>query len=291
VNNTAIDLPSSITGISLLDSQFRVHETYKNIDIEKVYEVLNGDLTAYRIRDFVPSEESERIVANFQKTKERKPRYGLGNDGVEAYLIGASHIEKTTLEYLQEAKGFENAVKDLYKGTKSPLSLFRNSLVFENSEFTKIRPAELRNMIASESKAVMWNNGGEYLLLPHDDIAQLSDPMQNGFEIQKASRVMAINFYAHVPENAGELKVWNIEPDDDSRHALGLEHSGYPYPLESLSNFDSLTIPVKSGDLCVINGNLVHAVLKGSKGSFPKSRLLITCFLTFNNLKELIWWT
>jgi ectoine hydroxylase-related dioxygenase (phytanoyl-CoA dioxygenase family) len=62
------------------------------------------------------------------------------------------------------------------------------------------------------------------------------------------------------------------------------------YPAELLTEYPSMIIPVETGDLCVFNGNLVHAVLRGNT-TWPKKRLLITFFMAFNHDHELIWWT
>ena len=132
---------------------------------------------------------------------------------------------------------------------------------------------------------------GEFLLEPHDDFAQLKAPAQKNFEIQQATRVMAVNFYAKVPVNSGQLKFWNIELDEATRTRLGLTCSGFPYPAELLNQFQSIIIPVETGDLCVVNGHLVHAALRGDSKVLSKNRLLITFFMGFNNDKELIWWT
>ena len=279
-----------ITGISMPNKGFRIHETYKKIDITSVSKVLNGELAAYCIHDFLEIEQCTKIVENFWNCPKKSARYGVGEDGVEGYFIGASHIEKTTEKYLQEAQDYASAIENLYLNTINPLDKFRKSLL-TNSHYTNVRPAQHNGLLAGNSKAVYWNNLGNFLLEPHDDLAQLSDPLQNGFEIQQATRVMAINFYPQVPKNTGQLKIWNIEPYQKARDELNLTYSGFPYPAELLTEFQNLIIPVQTGDLCVINGNLIHAVIRGSNNSLPKDRLLISCFMTYNSNNELIWWT
>ena len=269
---------------------FRLHETNRVVDNDAVFDVLHGELAAYRIRNFVPRDVCERIVENFWTSDQKVPRYGEGMDGVEAYLIGASHYGKPTLQYLEEVRECRDAVASLYAGTISPINAFRGAIAADRRYLTGLRPASLHGLAAGDSKAVFWNDMGKFLLKPHDDLAQVKDPIQHDFEIQEAVRVMALNVYAQVPPDSGQLKVWNIEPDDETREELGLTNVGFPYPAELLEEYESIVLPVETGDLCVINGNLVHAVLRGNPDS-QRSRLLITCFMTVNFANELIWWT
>lgn len=281
-----------IMGISLPEENFRVYETHKYVDFSIVHNVLEGNIAAYRISKHIAGDVCKRIVKNFWASPNKVPRFGYGKDGIEGYFIGASHIEKTTFEYLEEARNFESAVKELYEGVIDPVSAFREALAAneKNGRNIYVRPAQLNGLSASHSKAVCWNNFEDFLLEPHDDFAQLSDPRQNGFEIQKVNRVMAVNFYPKALPLSGQLKIWNIEPDNQSRANLGLAHSGFPYPAELLQSFSSITIPIETGDLCIINGNLVHAVLRGNCIS-PKDRLLIAFFMAFHEKNQLIWWT
>lgn len=274
-----------ITGISMPEGHFEIYESCKTIEADRITKILNGQLAAYQIHEYLSLEECQKITHNFWASPGKTPRFGYGEDGVEGYFIGASHIEKTTLEYLQESQKYASSVEDLYKNTVNPLTLFRNSLHVQS------RAAQLNGLSAGHSKAVYWNNTGHFLLEPHDDLAQLRDPRQQGFEIQQVSRVMAVNFYPSVALNSGQLKIWNIEPDDHAREQLGLMYSGYPYPAELLDDYNSIIISIEAGDLCIINGNLIHAVLRGNPQSSLKSRLLITAFMGFNHCNELIWWT
>lgn len=279
-----------ITGTTLSETAFRLHETNRVVDIDAVFDVLRGELAAYRIRGFVPPDVCDRIELNFWASEKRVPRYGEGQDGVEAYLIGASHYGKPTLQYLEEVRDCREAVESLYAGTISPISAFRGEIAANRRDLTSLRPAALGGLAAGDSKAVYWNDLGNFLLKPHDDLAQVQDPIQHDFEIQQAVRVMALNVYVQVPANSGQLKIWNIEPDDETRAELGLTNVGFPYPAEPLDDYPGIVIPVEKGDLCVVNGNLVHAVLRGNAQA-PRNRLLLTCFMTVNLDNELIWWT
>lgn len=282
---------TSISGHSLSKEQFRLDETNENIDVNKVFEVLNGNLAAYRITNFLSNDCCQQITKNFWQSSAKVPRYGYGEDGVEGYFIGASHIEKNTFQYLEEASTFETSVDALFVHTINPLSKFKKLIASGKEEKVKVRAANCNGLQAGSAKAIYWNNTGEFLLSPHEDLAQTKDPLQTGFEIQQVNRIMAVNFYASVPEGAGQLKIWNIEPDDEARKELDLTYSGFPYPAELLEDFPSIVIPVTTGDLCIINGNLIHGVLRGNPNALIKDRLLITFFSGLNDNKELIWWT
>lgn len=285
-----IDTKKRITGASLPEAAFRLHETEEALDVAKVFEVLSGKLAAYRIRRFVARDVCSRIAENFWTSTKKVPRPGVGDDGVEGYFIGASHYGKPTRQYLEEASGFESAVQSLYAGTANPGLLFKQALASGNGHPIEVRPARSNGLYAGDSKAVNWTGTGRFLLEPHDDLAQLRGPEQSDFEIQGTTRVLAVNIYAEVPANTGQVQIWNVEPDDETRADLGLTHVGFPYPPELLTDFPNFIIPVETGDVCVFNGNLVHGVLRGETNS-SKRRLLITFFMGQKNDCEVIWWT
>lgn len=278
-----------VTGGALADHQFRLHQTRETVDVNAVFEVLSGRLAAYRIGGFIADRDCRLIIDNWAAAHP-SPRYGDGEDGVEAYIVGASHIQKTTDTYLGEVEKSAEAVCELYRATSNPIASFWEQLAGRTG-LIRIRAAARDGRAAGKSKAVSWNKSGTFLLLPHDDVAQLSDPLQAGFEIQDVRRVMAVNAYPKVTAGGGQLKLWNVEPDDASRERLGLTASGFPYPPELLEEHPSMIVPVATGDLCVINGNLIHAVLGTGPVSADDGRLLLTCFSGMRGHDELLWWT
>ncbi|CAQ82206.1 MULTISPECIES: 2OG-Fe(II)-dependent halogenase WelO5 family protein [Photorhabdus] len=284
-----------IRGTKLAKSEFIVYETSNNISMNAVSDLLDGHLAVCRINHFLLPEQRKKIIENFWRSSALTPRYGDGIDGidgVEGYFIGASHIEKNTRQYIEEVENFRPAISEIFQDTINPIDRFIEQITHFSGDNPQVtRPAMYHGVAAGNVKIVYWNNFGEFLLLPHDDLAQLSDPRQSDFEVQQINRVMAVNFYADVPQNGGQLKVWNIQPDNQSRSALGLTYSGFPYPVELLENHANMVINIKAGDLVLLNGNLVHAVLNGNAISAPERRLLVTCFMGVQQNGDLVWWT
>ncbi|MGH3670448.1 MAG: hypothetical protein ACRDSH_07410 [Pseudonocardiaceae bacterium] len=280
----------TVTGASLSPSQFVVAANDGEIDLERAFEVLQGRLAVHIVHNYIDATDCARIAGNFWLSTGRRPRYGDGADGVEGYLLGASHIEKSVTRYLDEVQECQLAVNLLYSGVMDPLQRLR-SLVATHPMVRCARPARHEGRNAADSKAVCWNGSGSYLLEPHDDVSQLSDPLQADFEIHGRERVTAVNLYPAIARGSGPIKLWNVMPDRLSVARLGLQYSGFPYPPESLEGYPSLVLDLRRGDLCLLNGNLVHAVMRGEAGTPPSSRLLITCFMSFSDQGELLWWT
>lgn len=279
-----------ITGTALAPSCFTVVEADGALDVHRALEVLRGDLAVHIVHDYLRDADCARLTANFWNSPHRQPRYGEGHDGVEGYLVGASHIEKSLSDYLDEVQQSRSAVTALYTGATDPLARLHSRLAAA-PVVRSARPARHGGRSAADSKAVCWNGVGTYLLEPHDDLAQLSDPLQADFEIRLRRRVTAANFYPSIAEGSGQIRVWNVMPDGPSRARLGLKHSGFPYPPASLTEHPTLELELRRGDLCLMNGNLVHAVMRGAVDAPPGSRLLITCFMSLDDNGELLWWT
>lgn len=281
---------STVTGTCLTESGFTVSESSGEVDLDRAFDVLSGRLAAHIVHDYVDAAGCARIEANFWSSTRRQARHGAGADGVEGYVLGASHIEKPLARYLDEVEANRSAVAELYVGAVDPLSRLRSRLATHRG-VGRARPAAHDGRAAADSKAVCWNGIGEHLLEPHEDLAQLGDPRQAEFEISGCEQVTAANFYPSIVAGSGQIKLWNVIPDPASKARLGLEHSGFPYPPDALAGHPSLVLELRRGDLCLMNGNLVHAVLRGMAETPSSARLLVTCFMSLGAGGELLWWT
>lgn len=276
-----------ISGNSLSPSSFNLHVDYQ-FNSSWFEQVLTGHLAAYQVKQYIPAATCEQIWQRFWDMDHVAPRYGDGNDGVEGYILGASHIECRSEDYILSSLKFAPLLKQLFADLDDPVATIRQHIAVSQPS---IRPAVWKQQPAGVVKAIAWNHIGEFLLEPHDDFAQTRDPLQQDFEIQQCQTVFAVNLYVRNPQSHGQLKIWNIQPDLASRRRLGVEHSGYPYPAAALQLYADITVPLEGGDLCIINGNLVHAVLCRHYANLTQERLLLTFFMGFNTAGELIVWT
>lgn len=104
-------------------------------------------------------------------------------------------------------------------------------------------------------------SNGSLALDAHEDEQQLRDPRQRGFEIQQVRTPVALNVYVRVPDQGGALRVWAIQPSLQCKHRLGVSGRGYPYPIGELGEFRWLDIRPAPGDLVLLNGRYLHAVM------------------------------
>ena len=106
--------------------------------------------TSQRISSMVlcRSMPAAEMSANFWASTERVPRYGEGEDGVEAYLIGASHYGKPTLTYLKKCSRAKLPWKVCMTATINPVAAFRDTL----AAGIGVRAASLNGLPAGDSK-------------------------------------------------------------------------------------------------------------------------------------------
>lgn len=191
-----------------------------------------------------------------------------GEDGfVRNQQIGSSQFHKTGAEYVRDTMRHAPRVLDLFGilDQAEVGSLFLDDAL--EAAFLKrgyiYRAARHLSGTANFATTRKWLNNGAMALHPHDDGAQLAFAAEDDFEIAAGRHTIAANFCIADDETGSELVVWNLKPDAKLRKSLGLEKTGYPYPLDFMRNYDSFRVKVRAGDLYFLNASYVHGVENG----------------------------
>ncbi|SOD91593.1 hypothetical protein [Streptomyces sp. Ag109_G2-15] len=271
-----------LTGVQA-DSAFFRFEERNEFAPELVMDVLRGRLLGVIFHDVIPEDAKKETVARFWGSPGL-----LRRDGEPSYCIGSYHWNKSTERYLEDAVKTADSVLNVLDVPNSPWHSFRSAMAEELARYgAGIRIAEHEGAQASAALIRAWDKEGSFALDPHEDEAQCKDPRQAGFEIQRAAdhEICAVNMCVE-QEEGGRLVVWNIRPDDDSRRALGIEHTGFSYPAETLEEFDVMHLDIRSGDVYVFNGRHVHAV-DTCKGK----RTNVSFLMGFVDERSVVTWT
>ena len=277
-----------ITGKKMLSETFRIIETSK-FDVSHLIDVFEEKIAGCVFRGGIDSDVCSKIANNFWNSAYLRHR----NDGVPGSFLGAYHYKKKLADYLDEAEYFNPILPRIFSKTENIFQRVLDELQLALKENKKIlRPAQHGIQEACHFFVRSWSGGeGEdYALAPHDDDAQCTDKKQQGFEIQSTINfpIVAANFCI---ENfgGGNLHYWNIQPDNQSKVMLGVEETGYPYPIELLQEFDMIDLKINASDIYFFNGKNIHAV------SSPKTqksyRTTISCLMGSNKNKDIIYWT
>ena len=278
-----------ISGTHYPASSFKVLNVPMNTIGSYASALLSGRIPIVLVRDAMSEVECNKTVRAFITSPCTRPRA----DGVSGSVLGAYHYAKDFPSYSEDVRAAADCLDGFLRVTSFGILVnsFRRSL---NEKGVELRPAKWNGLDASPARALSWTAAGEYMLAPHDDIGQLTEPLQVGFEAQHVVRsvVLAINLYPQVPPGGGVLRVWNVILDHESRIRLGIATTGYPIPADLLSEFNYLDIRVSSGSLLLMNGGLVHAVTGYPEvGQEPgPQRLIVNSFMGYMDSTTAVYW-
>lgn len=224
---------------------------------QEVVRVLRGEIAGCMFRNAIAPDTCARIADNFRNHLRLRQR----GDAVPAYVLGTFHYRKPLAQYLEEAASFRETMHDVFDGSVNVFEeVFGAITAALAAENVQLRVAEHDGRQASEFVMRSWSGSGRFSLEPHEDGSQLTDRLQHGFEIQRVTGpATAFNMCLENP-GAGELHYWDLVPDHDTRVRLGLEETGYPYPLEIVDGVEKIVVPVRAGDIYFFNGKRIHAV-------------------------------
>jgi hypothetical protein len=284
-----------LNGDSIPESMFKIDEDYVKADINKINKMLNGSRSdyfspVYVVRDFLPAKYCQIIEENFLDLINATSGGNRIEDFVKVEQVGSNQFQKTSGSYMAECNRSSSAVNKLFDNIPSDLlddflleKTFLNFFLNKNIHFG---PSCFRANYCNMFTARLWKNDSGLALLPHEDLAQLEIAKQDDYEIGNVKNVVAQNLCVQNVKTA-ELKVWNINPDVEIKKQLGLEKTGYPYPLELLEEFKCLSVETHPGDLYFINANYVHAVTDTKNGR----RISLGRFLGYASDNKVVYWT
>jgi len=280
----------AIDGRAVSSSSFIVRDAVGHPSPSQLLDVIDGRTVGIHIRDAMSPAQQRALVSHFQNSPGTRPR----SDGVPGRVLGAYHYGKTYGEYIRQVDASKEFVDRFLLAGGDPVA----EVLYSVQEAVRVRnmhvrPAMWRNHRAGRARALSWSGEGEFLLDPHEDISQLTEPIQEGFEVQQSfgRRVIAVNIYPNVPRGGGTLRIWNIIPNHDTRVRFGVQHTGYPYPTESLTDIESLEFAPASGSIVLMDGALIHAVTGYGEGTSSREpRLLVNFFMGEIDRQTMVHW-
>lgn len=243
-----------------LTEAFACHD-YSAADLDMgLRDLISGAVPAIRVSGFVSGADAEVLTRSFLLSPAVRERA----DGVSGKYLGAYHYRRTYEGYICQVGQTSAPLAEVLRSGGDPVARLNDVISHGllTSSTAENRPAMWRGSEVAIARMSAWLPSADYLLQAHDDVGQLRDPAQAGFEPQQLPDrgVFAANIYTSSPTEGGKLRLWNVLSDGQMRNDLGITSSGYPYPSTFLATHDFIDIQPQTGDLVVINGAIPHAV-------------------------------
>ncbi|KTR47628.1 hypothetical protein NS303_15180 [Pantoea ananatis] len=256
--------------------------------------ILNGHHhgnVLYVIRNYASKSVCEKLAKNFDYRVNQSGGNRADDGFVLTNQIGATQFSRNGEQYIHEVNRVNQSVADLMKATSAEdsESLFLN-LTLEKEFLERgihFGPARFKNGYACFATFRRWLDNGVMSLMPHEDMAQVDFAKEDGFEIANTQTVTAYNVCLEAAQGGGQLKIWNLIPDQVCRETLGVTRTGYPYPPHLLNETESLSVQLNAGDLYFMNACHLHGVSSVSEGS----RLTAGRFIGKLNDRKVVYWT
>lgn len=262
-----VGLSNTLLGVSRKISDFAASTSNYEPDPSALMDLLSGRGVVHHVKGYLGSSSCRAIGLS------TKARMSAIRSDVPAKKLGADHFGKNTDVYLSEVEQTQEPICSLFRQTIDVPAKVQQTLQRCVDPGMVVRRAEYQRRLAGSIRAVSWTGKGALALGIHDDISQLSQPEQSGFEIQDVRVPVAINMYPVADPNCGCLRVFNLRVAPQVKLALGIEHTGYPFPEEMLESVPFFDLRVDAGDLVLLDGRYLHGVTAGSG-----ERLLLNCF-------------
>ncbi|MDQ2088634.1 hypothetical protein [Marimonas arenosa] len=241
------------------------------------------------LRNFARQEDCRKLEARFN---EIIAAFGSnrGEDGVvRNQQVGSTQFQRNGEDYVRETVKHLDHVIDLFSVLDATTvgNLFldddlERAFLKRGKVYRQARHLGGTGNFATTRK---WLDNGAMTLHPHEDTAQIAQGAEDGFEIGGGPHTIAANLCIADDAEGSATVLWNHCPDDTVRKEMGLEMTGYPYPIDYADRFQKLRVKIRRGDLYFMNASYLHGV----ENSPTNYRITAGRFITPVGHKVLTW--
>jgi len=272
----------TLTGRQIVPKQFRARKTERILSNEDFMATLTGRCPAIVVKKAITPAMADSLSGAYlgQQAKRRE-------DGVPAHEIGIGGYGLAPEEYFMRVMQTRADMDQLYSDAKAHLPTIFHELIHSALDPGMfLRQARLEGRIAADFRAIHFADQGPLALRPHEDRSQAL-----GYEYNDCLVICGANFYVRTPEDAegGVLRMWNITPSDAVKEQLGVQATGYPYPVELLEDVPYIDIRPQAGDLVIFSADCIHAVTSWQGAA--EQRVVFQSFLGLTASGHLLHWT
>ncbi len=240
-------------------------------DHDSLVDLINNRIPAVRIEKFAAKDMADSLVIALLEHACRTQSIN------QVTRLGISQYEQglcvTKDNYFRLAKEISNKFSEIYRNSFSPVKQLINLINELGFDTDVMSEPGFGNYFAGNGKL---RNGFSPI---HVDFA----PQDSAdWEIGKSKSQLAWNFYLRVPEQGGELLLWDKlwNPQDDVYQV----NDSYYYNEEVLKNSPMLQVEVQPGEVLIINSRNYHAVAES------EGRLAFGSFISvFENNRLRLW--
>lgn len=256
----------------------------KEIDKRELANLEQGRTLVLRIEGFL----TEATALALSEQLVRHPSLSVYRNTSELERVGESHYETHNAdgssnqealdEYLDRADRLMNEIRDACLPYRSPLDQLWHGL----AEVGGVERAAIGGRPMFAGVVRVFPESSE--LLPHNDIFARDAPgLAAANEI---SAQFAANIYLEVPEDGGNLEIWDERPTAGRLAEIQDPVSKYG-ALRDLLPPPDLEIHVRPGDLVLMDATKLHAVTPQKGGR----RVGMSCFLGMRPGRPILIWS
>lgn len=252
--------------------------TVADLNHQHILNVVQGKAFGLHIQGFASAEIVQRAKDSLYPFQQQT----MLDNKTEYVRVGKAFIEVKSEEDRQQyhaaARNNIQLIRNAFKPYASPIDEFR--LLLDEVWSAGARLLQIDGQKCFVGVCRFQRTGVD--LIPHTDNLTRNAPPQD----EPLLKQLSANIYLEIPEEGGELEMWNIEPSEEEYRQLQGE-KGYGLDRNILPPPASVIKP-QPGDLILLNPRFIHAV----RPSSLSHRVTLSSFVGyFGEDKPLAYWS